>query len=155
MASNYSGAVVRLKAALEAHLAGMSSDRVVTRTYKDLGEHKAADLRKGIFTILCRGVDGYDYEASDHSGGIDAPAQTELGQFVLVITGQGSLQDKAEGEAIDEAEFAMLAELESFADQGITDEDLKDLLLKRTVMSQQLEAPYYWVMTEWRLRLFD
>ena len=155
MASNYSGAVARLKTALEAHLAGLSSDRIVTRTYKDVSERPAADLRKGIYTILCRGVDGYDYEASDHSGGIDAPAQTELGQFVFVITGQGSLPDKAEGEAIDAAEFAMLAELESFADQGITDDDLKDLLLKRTVMSQQLEAPYYWVMTEWRLRLFD
>jgi hypothetical protein len=155
MAGSYSVAVTRIKAALIAYLATLPSDRVVTRTYKDPSERPAADLRKGIYTILCRGVDGYDYEASDHSGGIDAPNQTELGQFVFVITGQGSLPDKSEGEAIDDAEFAMLAELESFADQGITDDDLKDLLLRRTVMSQQQEAPYYWVFTEWRLRLFD
>ncbi len=155
MAGSYSSAVNRLKDALVAHLAGLGATRIVTRTYKDPSDRQAADLRKGIYTILCRGVEGYDYEASDHSGGIDAPNQTELGQFVMVITGQGSLSDKSEGEAIDSAEFAMLAELESFADAGITDDDLKDLLLRRTVMSQQQEAPYYWVFTEWRLRLFD
>jgi hypothetical protein len=72
-----------------------------------------------------------------------------------VITGQMSLPDKSVGTTIDEAEFAMIAELETFADHGITDADLKDLLLHRVVMSQQQEAPYAWVFTEWRLRIFD
>lgn len=151
MSSDYRGALARILNLLSTAY----PDRVVTRSYKDFADHKDADLSRGIYTILPRGVEGYDYEASDPSGGVDGPRQTELGAFVFTIVGQQKLQKGSDGEAIDAAEFAMLHELESFADAGIDDDDLKDLLLRRTVMSQQLEAPYAWVYTEWRLRLFD
>lgn len=149
MSSNYVAAVARIKQLLTARVPA----RVVTRTYQELGLRDAADLEKGIYTILCRGIEGYHYEVSDHWD--DSTPQTELGDFVFTIVGQMKLDEDAEGEDVDAAEFAMLAELESFADSGIADETLKDLLLRRAVMSQQQERPYAWVFTEWRLRLFD
>jgi hypothetical protein len=149
MSSHYAGAVARIKSLLETAYPA----RIVTRDYIELADRPAAHLKAGVYTILCRGIEGYDYEVSDHFA--DTPAQTELGSFQLVITGQIKLPDKCTGEDIDSAEFDLIAELESFADSGITDPTLQDLLLRRTVMSQQLDKPYGWVFTEWRLRLFE
>jgi hypothetical protein len=149
MSSNYAGAMARIA----TQLAAFAPTREISRTFMDFARRPDATQKKGVYVLLPRGVEGYDYEASNHFAG--DPPQTELGAFVFVITGQIKLPENAAGEAIDAAEFAMLAELERFADAGITDEDLKDLLLRRSVLSQQQEAPYAWVFTEWRLRLFD
>jgi len=149
MSGSYREAIERIKALLAAHVPA----RLVTRSQLDFADRSDEDMDRGVYTILPRGIEGYDYEASNHLG-LDPP-QTELGAFVFVITGQQRLPEASLGEAVDDAEFAMIQELESFADTGITDDDLKDLLLQRTVMSQQQEAPYAWVFTEWRLRLFD
>lgn len=151
MSSNYRAAVQAIVASLTA----AQPLRVVTRRYQDFAARSAADLARGIYTVLSGGVEGYNYEASDHWGGLDGPQQTELGTFTLTITGQIRLPENATGDQVEDAEFDMIAELERFADAGIEDDALKDLLLRRTVMSQQLECPFAWVFTEWRLRLFD
>jgi hypothetical protein len=153
MSAPYAAALARVATLLAAH----APSRVITRTARDFAAQPDDALAAGIYTLLPRGVEGYDYEASDPlTDPLDGdPEQTALGAFVFVITGQMKLAEDAGGEDIDAAEFAMLAELERFADAGIADETLKDLLLRRSVMSQQQEAPYAWVFTEWRLRLFD
>lgn len=148
-----SGSYAAAMATIATRLAAFAPTRTVSRTAQDYGDKDDAQLRAGIFTLLPRGVEGYDYETSDHFD--DTPPQTELGAFVFVITGQIKLPENCTGVDVDNAEFAMLAELERFADSGIADEDLKDLLLRRSVLSQQQEKPYAWVFTEWRLRLFD
>lgn len=149
MSSNYAAAMT----AIAARLASFAPTRTISREAKDYADQVEAQLAAGIFTLLPRGVEGYDYETSDHFD--DTPPQTELGTFVFVITGQIKLPENCTGVDVDNAEFAMLAELERFADAGIADADLKDLLLRRSVLSQQQEKPYAWVFTEWRLRLFD
>ncbi len=151
MSSDYAGAMARIKELLIEQF----PERAITRTYKTIQDRSEKELKSGVYTLLSRGIEGYNYEASDHAGGIDAPSQTELGSFEFVITGQMKLKEKCNGEDVDAAEFAMIKDLETFADQGIDDDELKDLLLVRSVMSQQMESPYAWVYTEWRLRLFD
>lgn len=151
MSGSYRAAMARIA----DQLAIACPARLVTRSYLEFGDRKATDLQRGVYCVLSSGVASYDYEASDHWGALDGPLQTELGTFEFTVVGQMKLPDKSLGEAIEDAEFAMLAELEAFADRGIADDTLKDLRLMRSTLSQQLEAPFAWVHTSWRLRLFD
>lgn len=149
MSGSYEAAVNQIETDLIAAL----PSRVISRDYLDFADQPDELIAKGIFTILSRGIESYDYEVSDHF--THDPPQTELGAFCFVITGQLKLPESCTGRQIEAAEFGLIKELETFADKGITDETLKDLLLKRMVMSQQLDKPFAWIFSEWRLRIFD
>lgn len=129
-------------------------DRVVLRTLKDLDQHTAEEMTKGCYMIVPDGVRSYPYETSDAHPGVDAPSQTDLGNFEFAIIGRGQLEERADGEAIDAAEDAMLAQLEAVADEAIGIEILQDLQIIRAEFSGQLLAPYYAIYTRWRVCLF-
>jgi len=151
MSGSYNAALDAMVAAIQA----VATTRIVTRTLVDLDQHQAADLQAGIFIVIADGVRGYPYEHSDYHNGVDAPSQTELGQFEFIVIGRGQLPEGSDGAAVEAAEFAMLAELEAVADAAIGSDPLLDLLLLRSELSGQLVAPYCTVYTRWRLRLFN
>ena len=148
MASQYAAAMERLTTQLAAAVPA----NTVTRTYREFTQFTDAELVTGVYTVISGGVRGYGYEATPQF--FDGPDQTALGQFHFSIVGQTRVSETATGEQIEAAEFALFAPLEAFADAGINDDTLKDLLLLDATFSQQLEAPYCWVKTDWRLRLF-
>jgi hypothetical protein len=144
MASNYDALLEAVKTKLEAIAPG----RLVTRSFVEFDQRGDAALQAGVFSILPRGVMSYPYERSDTEGSI----QTDLGWFGFVIVGQSRIAEGAPGVEIDEREFEMIAELEQLADQAIEDEELAELYIDEATMSGQVEAPYCWVATTWRIR---
>ena len=143
-----------LMAAIAEKLGEVSDGRVVTRSYRDFAHRLDSDLQAGIYTVLPGGVREYPHERSDHE---EASGQTAMPVFAFRIIGQGVLEEAAEGDAIDAAEFAMVAELEAFADAVISDdtqdqyEELCRIRLLGWDQSSQLEAPYYWVAARFEL----
>jgi hypothetical protein len=140
---------------LAAALAAQFPARNVTRSFRMHAERQDSELAPGLFTVLGNGVADYPYEHSDYGPGLDAPAQTELGALQLIITGQIKLPERSEGEAVETAEFDMLADLEAFANAAIADEQLVTLRLLSARQSAQLDTPYGWIHTEWLLPLLE
>jgi len=140
---------------LAAQLAAQFPARGVTRSFLPHAQRSDDELAPGLFTVLSNGVASYPYEHSDYGPGLDAPAQTELGELELVITAQIKLPEGSTGEAVETAELDMLADLEAFANAAIGDELLVTLRLLRARQSLQLDVPYGWVHTEWHLPLLE
>lgn len=140
---------------LASELAAQAPLRGVTRTFRVHAQRSDAELAPGLFTVLANGVPDYPYEHSDYSPGLDAPSQTELGTLALIITGQIKLPEGCDGEAVEAAELAMLADLEAFADAAIADDALVTLRLLSARQSAQLDTPYGWIHTEWQLPLLE
>lgn len=136
-------------ASLFAALAAALPDRDVTRNFIIHTALPDADLEAGRFTIISAGVAGYPYETSDYNGSPSGPRQTEDATLQLVITGQIKLPEGSEPSAVEDAEHAMLADLEAFADAAIADPVMVALRILRARQSQQLDVPYGWIHTEW------
>lgn len=148
-AANYTALLDAVRDALVAAAPG----RVVTRTYCDFANREADELRAGIYTIVATGVREYPYERADFGGGEGGARQTDLGLFTFTVIGQFQLAEDATGEAVEAAEFEMLAELEAVADLAIASEELVDLRIERAGFSGQLDAPFGGVATDWTIRL--
>jgi hypothetical protein len=108
--------------------------RVVTRSLLDFAQRKDADLLAGVYTVLSRGE-------RDYAGYIGREAQ--LGTQDLLIVGQIKLVETSEPYEIEEAEFAMVAEICAFL--GALPDGIGGLRLKGFRQSAQMEHPYGWV----------
>lgn len=145
MSTRYSA----MLAAMAAALATINPDRVVTRRWRDFDHQTESDLRKGIFIVRPASIGPYPYETSDNGGATDDLRATQHGRVQLTIVGQIYLGEQANGEDVDAAEFALIHELETLADQLMEDDKLVAVVLKTVQMSQQIECPYAWVHTTW------
>lgn len=145
MASNYDA----LLEAIVAKLAAIATTRIVTRSFVEFDVRNQDELEQGVFTVLPRGVMNYPYERSDAGEG---SIQTDLGSFGFVIVGQGRVAESADGIEVDRYELAMIAELEQLADQVIEDELLAEAYIDDATMSGQVERPFCWVASTWRIR---
>lgn len=123
---------------LETLLAEIAPGRVITRTYKDFGRHKAEDLRKGIYTIVSAGVSEYPaiYEPGDE------------GRQTVMIIFQGKVDEGADGPTLEAFEFEAMTELESLAEQAPI--KWPTLTLQSAETSMQLDNPYCWVRSQWQ-----
>lgn len=140
---------------LLAVLTAQFPGRDVTRTFRLHTERDDSELAKGLFTVLANGVAGYPYEHSDYGPGLDGPAQTELGDLRLIIVGQIKLPEGSAGDAVEDAELDMLADLEAFANAAIANDPLVTLRLLNCRQSAQIDTPYGWIHTEWALPLLE
>lgn len=133
-------AVLRAFAALCGDEFG--SRREFTRTWKDFSQYPQEDLQRGVACLISAGIGSYPYEQGT----------TECGRIRLRLVVFGVLlEPDAGGEQIEEAEFEAIAELERIAIAAQEVDALGELKLMSVEQSQQAEAPYWWVATEWQL----
>lgn len=127
---------------LQALVQAQAPERVVSLDHRDFNDIPDDELLSGVYTILPAGVASYSYEF----------LPGDLGQFEVLITGMGKLAEDTKPSACNAAEFAMLRELEAVAQTHFEHPALiGELQLQSAVQSAQLEHPYYWVVTRWRV----
>ncbi|HET8555282.1 MAG TPA: hypothetical protein VFL78_10685 [Rhodanobacteraceae bacterium] len=134
---------------LRTALAAALPSRNVTRSFVMHTMLPDADLAPGRITVISAGVADYPYETSDYNGSPTGPRQTEDATLQLIITGQIKLPEGTDPAAVEDAESDLLADLEVFADAAIADPEMVALRILRARQSQQLDAPYGWIHTEW------
>lgn len=141
-----------LLAAVVTRLQAINAARVVTRTWEDFVNRDESELLAGVWMVLSSGIGRYPYEVSDGQFATDGLRATENGRLSVTVVGQLLLPDpNVSGEAIDAAEFDLIAELEQLADDAIETVDLVALKLNRVQMSQQVDRPLAWVFSEWEV----
>lgn len=123
--------------AIRAALAAAYPARVVTRQWRPMTTRRAEDLAAGIYSLVSQGESDYPnfngYEARD-------------GKHRIALIGQVKLAESATPDQVEDAEFAMVAEVKAFV--RALPESLCCLLLTAFTQSGQLEAPYGWVIFE-------
>lgn len=111
--------------------------RIVTRSLKDFAARQPAELKRGIYTVVSKGEG--DFANLRERAAMD-------GKHRLLLVGQIQLQEKADGEAIEDAEFAMIEEIKEFL------RDLPPALacldMTGYQQSAQVEAPYGWIAAD-------
>lgn len=118
------------------------SRRHFTREWKDFNQYPDEQMRGGVACLVSGGIESYPYEQGS----------TECGRFAIkltvfgVVTGPDGI-----GVRVEEAEFAAIHELERIARACQSVDSLGELKLLRIAQSQQQEAPFWWVGSEWRL----
>ncbi len=114
--------------------------RIVTRSYVQIEERSEADLKKGVWQILSKGVTG-----------IESPVQIALleGDLSFVLNGQILIDEQKTGEEVEEQEHLMFDEVVNFLKSkpaGLCSIDIKEFH-----QSMQIDAPLGWVfiLLEW------
>lgn len=122
--------------ALKNALAAALPARAVTREYDLLENRLRADLEKGLYSILSFGERGFTnvsgYEAEDGR------------QSIVIVFQFVAADDKAAGDAIEDAEFTAIDEIKAFCRN--LPASLCMLNLLRTVQSGQQDRPFGWVV---------
>lgn len=120
--------------ALEAALAAAMPTRVVTRKLMDFAERPKADVAAGVFTLISKGESGY----KNHNG-----REAMDGKHRILLVGQILLSEDTDGEAVEDAEFAMEEEVKAFV--RALPPTLCSLVMTGFQQSGQLDTPYGWV----------
>jgi hypothetical protein len=146
--------------AVRAKLAAVAPTRIVTRKYAMLDEARETDLNAGIYLVVSSGVSRYPWDWTDSADAApDGPPATAMPVFVFRVLGRQLLAESADGEDVEAAEFAMLAEIEELAAELVRDESMAEheqlcrAVLKGIDMSNQLETPYAWVAAMFALEV--
>jgi hypothetical protein len=121
--------------ALVTRLQTMAPARVVTRDYRDFADRDPADLAAGVLTVISLGEPSYPDE-------IYEPGR--FGVHDLMVVGQIQLPEDATGSQVEDAEFAVMADIK-LAVQDPLPADLFGLALRSFRQSGQLERPFGWV----------
>lgn len=129
-------------AALKTALTTAMPTRVVTRKLKDYADRKKEDLAVGVFTLISHGERGY----KNYNG-----REAMDGRHRMLLVGQIELIEDAEGDAVEDAEFAMVEEVKAFV--RALPADLCSLVMTGFQQSGQLDAPYGWVAID--LEVFE
>lgn len=120
--------------ALKDALATAMPARVVTRKLKDFADRPKADIAAGVLTLVSSGEGGY----RNYNG-----REAMDGRHRLLLVGQIELAEDSDGEAIEDAEFAMVEEVKGF--MRALPPSLCSLVMTGFRQSGQVEAPYGWV----------
>lgn len=127
-------------------LQSFAPSRIVGRSLRDLGQISDADLRRGVYTLVCRNESDF----AEYMG-----REAELGTLQLALVGQIRVDDGLDAVAIEDAELAMASEIKAFikvtANNGVPGSE-GVLMLTRWQQSGQLEYPYGWIVFDmtWR-----
>ncbi len=114
-------------------------NRVVKRSLlKHYSDHAAGEIEKGVIAIISRGESEYK-----NGLGMTAKEGTQSILFVCHI----KVDENAEPVEVEKAEGAVIEEIKSFLKQGVPGMSLKP---ERIDQSQQLAAPYGWVVAKLR-----
>lgn len=122
-------------------LAQVAPERVVSRNFKDFGQHAIEDLKKGVLTVISKAETEYANSFHRHA---------ETSKHRLIITGQIALGNNATGEQIEDAEFLMVEDVKALVRSSLP-VDICTLEMKSFRQSGQLDAPNGWVVCELEL----
>jgi hypothetical protein len=144
---------IALLEAVKTKLAEIAPGKTVRRTFQLLDHEQEPQLAQGIYMVLASGVQAYPWDRTDSADASpDGPGATALPVFAWRVLGRKYVGETATGEQIEAAEFEMIEEIEELADELVRDEDLDEheelcrTVLRGIDMSNQLEAPYAWVV---------
>lgn len=138
-------------ASIATLLGSLAPGRLVTREWRDFANQPRPALQGGIWIVRPAGVGPYPYETSDNGGATDSLRATQHAALHLTLLCQQELVSAATGADVDAAEFQMIHELEQLADAAMDTDGLESLQLLDVKMSQQIECPFAWVHSTWKV----
>jgi hypothetical protein len=121
-------------AALKTAMETAMPTRVVTRKLKDFADRPKPDIAAGVFTLISKGERGYQ----NYNG-----REAMDGRHSMLLVGQIELAEDTDGDAVEDAEFAMIEEVKGFV--RALPSGLCSLVMTGFQQSGQLDAPYGWV----------
>lgn len=108
--------------------------RVITRDLADFADRATEDLARGVITVLSKGEGGY----------ANYPGRAAMdGRQEILIVGQQELAESAAPSAIEDAEFALIEDVQGFL--RALPATLCRLDMRAFRQSMQLDHPYAWV----------
>ena len=120
---------------LRGALATAYPKRVVSRDLADFADRKKQDLAAGIYTIVNLASDQYpNYRGREGN----------FGRVQIVLLAQIELAESSTPSQIEDAELAMLEELQAFT-RTVLPQGIDSLVLTAHRSSGQLEHPYGWI----------
>jgi hypothetical protein len=123
---------------LKTSLAAAYPRRVVSRDLRDLDQQRKQDLAAGLYTIVSAGSDQYpNYRGREGN----------FARVQVVVIGQIELAEDAAPSAVEDAELAMLEELQAFTRQ-VLPQGIDALVLTAHQSSRQTEHPYGWIAVQ-------
>lgn len=122
---------------LKTHFASLVPNRVVTRKFVDFADRDHDELKAGVFTLLSRGESDY----ANYVG-----READLGRQEVMILGQVVLDD-ADGEQVEDAEFALLEDVKALARSALPD-GISGVLFTGFKQSGQLDGDYGWIVCQ-------
>ena len=126
--------IERLHASMDSFMDGREVSREL-KTMPELEDAPYQELAAGRFTILSTGLgETRNIPGNAVSGGT----------WSITVIGQIKLNEDCTGAEIEDAEFAMFADLEAWLNSPIDDE-INCIEAVRMTQSQQLEKPYGWI----------
>ena len=113
--------------------------RVVTRSYMDFARRSQEELTQGVYTLV-----SFDF---NHFNNDQTGAARKAGRHAIKLLAQFKLDEPCTGEQIEDAEFVILQEVETFisaiAKPGNPYHGYLRLL--KAQQSAQIDSPYGWV----------
>lgn len=123
--------------AIAAELQARYPERVVTRSLRDFAERERDELLAGVYTLVSLGEGGY----RNYNG-----REALDGRQRLMLVGQIELAEDAAPQAVEDAEFELVAEVKAFL-QALPPA-LCTLVATGFRSSGQADRPYGWVAFE-------
>lgn len=134
MAGELKAALDGLRDALQVALPG----RLVTRSFVPHDQRPLAELEQGVVTIVC-------CQERDYANTLGREAM--LGKVDLVLLGQLCLPENSPGQAVEDAEIALLDEIKVWVKEG-PGQPMVALDLSSATFSRQVSAPFGWLAVD-------
>ena len=119
--------------ALKASLAAARPGRRVSRSFRPMTRHNAADLERGVVALVVLGEGDF----ANYRG-----READLGTLDVMLVALLKVLDSAEPVAIEDAEFVLLGQVKAWLRGALP---VRQCLLRSVVQSGQQDAPYGWV----------
>lgn len=123
---------------IKQRLIELAPDAQVSRDYTAFNNRGSYDHNEQIFCVVSGGFPKF--------GSLPTPSEDQQHQFMIL--GQVKLYDKDSGEALEDAEFALLDVVKSLVQADFWDDESSCIALNKVSQSQQQDQPYAWIVCE-------
>jgi hypothetical protein len=130
-------AAVRLNN-IKTRLAALAPRAQVSRDYTAFNNRDTYKHNEQVFCVLSGGFPKF--------GSLPTPAEDQQHKFMIL--GQTKLHDGKSGDALEDAEFALLDVVKKLVQADFWEDESSCIELKQVSQSQQQDHPYAWIVCE-------
>jgi hypothetical protein len=123
---------------IKQRLAALAPSAQVSRDYTAFNQRGDYDHNEPVFCVVSGGFPKF--------GSLPTPAEDQQHKFMIL--GQVKLYDQDSGDALEDAEFALLDVVKQLVQADFWADESSCIELKQVSQSQQQDHPYAWIVCE-------
>jgi hypothetical protein len=123
---------------IKSRLAALAPNAQVSRDYTAFNNRGSYDHNEQVFCLVSGGFPKF--------GTLPTPAEDQQHQFMIL--GQVKLYDQDTGDALEDAEFALLDVVKTLVQADFWEDESSCIALNKVSQSQQQDHPYAWIVCE-------